>query len=85
MKLRVIFRRLLSGIEPRRRYDRIAEYLCLFVPGGQRLAGTERPVLLCWLTPTRPGPALSGCSDVPVVDDRQITPRVRQATRGKHL
>jgi hypothetical protein len=36
-----------------------AEYLCLFVPGGQRLAGTERPVLLCWLTPTRPGPALS--------------------------
>jgi hypothetical protein len=26
-----------------------------------------------------------GCSDMPVVDDRQIIPRVRQATRGKHL
>ena len=65
----------------------IAEYLRLFVPrrSGPCRHRTAHSALLVDRNASWASAVTFGCSDMPVVDDRQIIPRVRQATRGKHL
>jgi hypothetical protein len=64
-----------------------AEYLRLFVPRWSAACRhrTACSALLVDRNASWASAVTFGCSDMPVVDNRQIIPRVRQATRGKHL